>query len=959
MIKSFIKTKKFLCSVSFIISVGTGYVLGIFNFRLEGLDIFLNTLKKIVLSFSSFTPTPNFLSDVAAFEAVIIALAIPLSFEIVSRISERYKSEVITKKFIQEWEIKWLPIFLVLAVTLRFFINDNPNSALWKVLAWTTFAGFLFVAIILFKFLAGLKLYMTDTESILNKLFDEAEKLFTNNKELILKQERFIQSLEGIGDILVFETKRRNRNKNVIQGLKRIENIIKDFFAIQKNDPDKFERLLLAQEFFELYKKDEKEAKFRLAFDPDKYLISFSTAINQILRIHEVAIEVKNDEISRFATYNLNWLLADITQTPNNDLFVEQLLKYLAGVTRLAIENQDRSMYAASIHWYIDIVFNKLRQKEGSFDLSYLELFDKYFFASVKYIVSENQTSLFNALVSSLIDGVYIQDYHRGEVWNYGHVILHEDLQKYNQLDAKYSIERLVRELADSENDLYTKEKLEAWLKKFNELKAIIEPNLNEEQKKEAHKIEEKIRDFAISQFKYQNLLEIVFAIGAYCLFKQRYSYIKYLWEYKQPPDSDASWIGHDITPRTLDEIIQFYFRKGLFERRFDFWEGHHGSEKYYKQYFLLLLSRVLQSVPADEEGRYPQIENYKLPDLHIYRLSDIEHSIDDFISLATDLKQDINMLTEIGLDTTKLNEIFDAKLVPFLKKIKEEATKQISAKHKLGNISQKKVEEFKREVLKSFYESANLREIFTKYFKAYEDKTKERILSKKERFGINIVDDKASFFDEWHVHYVGWGENYGRNLASGENSYLLDEIAKGCKEISKEDFEEILSKFKNPKDIVIFATNITFWRFFENSKSFKPKWYRDVKQLEVKGFGGWYDFNGQLIPVFETYHRKIEKQVLILNKNKIGKLIQLSPLNKGEDKNLVKDIFYINVQAFSENNNLMEQFIKKPPEWLKKIGNEQKQREHLQERVLIHIFERFEYNKPKDFEGYKFLLKE
>jgi len=50
-------------------------------------------------------------------------------------------------------------------------------------------------------------------------------------------------------------------------------------------------------------------------------------------------------------------------------------------------------------------------------------------------------------------------------------------------------------------------------------------------------------------------------------------------------------------------------------------------------------------------------------------------------------------MLTEIGLDTTKLNEIFDAKLVPFLKKIKEEATKQISAKHKLGNISQKKVE--------------------------------------------------------------------------------------------------------------------------------------------------------------------------------------------------------------------------------------------------------------------------
>jgi hypothetical protein len=804
---------------------------------------------------------------------------------------------------------------------------------------------------------------MTDTDFILNNLFNEAEELFKKyhlkNEDLILKQERFIQSLEGIGDILVFETKRRNRNKIVIQSLKRIENIIKDFFTIQKDDPDKFERLLLAQEFFELYKKDEKEAKFRLAFDPDKYLISFSTAINQILRIHEAAIETKNDEISRFAIYNLNWVLAEVAQTPKNDLFVEQLLKYLAGATRLAIENQDRSMYAASIHWYIDIVFNKLGQKDGGFDLSYLELFDNYFFSSVKYIVSENQISLFNALVSSLVDGVHIPNYYSGEVWNYGHLILHKDLQKYNQLDTKYDIEKRIKELADLENDLYTKEKLESWLKKFDELKVIIEPNLDGEQRKEAKEIEEKIRNFTISQFKYQNLLEIIFAIGAYCLFKQRYVYIKYLWEYKQPPDSDASWIGHDITPRTLDEVIQFYFRKGLFERRFDFWEEHHGSEKYYKQYFLLLLARILQGISTDTEGRYSQIENFKLPDLHIYRLSDIEHSIDDFVKGAVDLKQNVDMLAEIGFDTTKLDEIFDAKLVPFLKKIKEEAIKQISAKHKFGNISQKRVEEFKKEVLKSFYDGANLRDIFIKYFKAYEDKIKVKILGKKERFGINIVDDKAIFFDEWHVYYVGWGENYGRDLASDENSRLLDEIAIDCQEISREDFEATLSNFKNPKDIVILATNMTLWKFFENSKNFKPKWYRDVKQLEIKGFCGWYDFSGQLIPVFETYHRKIEKQVLILNKNKIGKLIQLSPLNEGEDENLVKEIFYINVQAFSENNDLMEQFIKKPPEWLKKIGDEQKQREHLQECVLIHIFERFEYNKPKDFEGYKLFLKE
>lgn len=138
---------------------------------------------EILQSITNFTPTPNFLSDIAAFEAVVIGLAIPLSFEIISRISERYQSEVITKRFLQDWEIRWLPIFLIvniiIAISLRFFIPENFTYSLWKILAWLTFVGFLFIAsIFLFKFLPKLKRYMTDTDFILNELFNEAEKLF-------------------------------------------------------------------------------------------------------------------------------------------------------------------------------------------------------------------------------------------------------------------------------------------------------------------------------------------------------------------------------------------------------------------------------------------------------------------------------------------------------------------------------------------------------------------------------------------------------------------------------------------------------------------------------------------------------------------------------------------------------------------------------------------------------------
>jgi len=113
---------------------------------------------------------------------------------------------------------------------------------------------------------------------------------------------------------------------------------VKKIFEIQQSDPDKFEQLIVTQDFFELYKKDEKEAKFLLAFDPEKYLISSSTAINQITRVYESAVNSQNEEVSRFAVYHINWILARLTKKPNNDLFVEQILRKLSEISRTAIK---------------------------------------------------------------------------------------------------------------------------------------------------------------------------------------------------------------------------------------------------------------------------------------------------------------------------------------------------------------------------------------------------------------------------------------------------------------------------------------------------------------------------------------------------------------------------------------------------------------------------------------------
>ena len=62
----------------------------------------MEIIKNISILISKFNFNPNFLSDIAALEAMIVAIAIPLSFNIISMISEKYQSEVISKRYAQE-----------------------------------------------------------------------------------------------------------------------------------------------------------------------------------------------------------------------------------------------------------------------------------------------------------------------------------------------------------------------------------------------------------------------------------------------------------------------------------------------------------------------------------------------------------------------------------------------------------------------------------------------------------------------------------------------------------------------------------------------------------------------------------------------------------------------------------------------------------------------------------------
>lgn len=921
--------------------------------RLELPEISFLLFKQFIKTIYQINPNINFLSDVIAFEAAVVAIAIPLSLEIISRISERYQSQVLTKKFNQELEVRVLPLILtatiIIAVSLKFF--GDSTSGIWKVLAWLVFVGFLSTSVMLFIFSIKLRRYITNTEFSLGKLFGDAEKIFKfehksdlDDEKLILIQTQFIQALEGIGDVLTFETKNKKGNKDIIQGLAKTEELIKRFLDIKKNEPDKFERLLLSHEFFDIYKENEQNAQIALFFTPDKYLISFSTAVNQILRIYEAAIETKNDEISRFATYHLTWLLAHISQTPKNDLLAEKLLKNLSDIRRVAIKHQDTSMYSASIDWYTSIVFKRTSSNKNTFDLSYLQLFNRYFFDSFRFIISENQTKIFQYLISFLVDGIHTPISNQESIENYVSLIWRTDFQKYEQLNQDYKIETKVKYLEKLGSYIDTKEKLDLWLEKFDELKVILEPNLKKEQKQKAKQIEEGIKEVAIFKLKYTNLLAIVFAIGAYCLFKNKPDYIRELWEYKQPPDSDASWVGHDIVSSSINDAMNLYFGR----IRFDFWEGHHGSEPYYEKYFLLLLARIMQK----EEHQI--IDSYSLPIyFNTYCLNNIKHSVDSLVKIINKLKEQTRTLKTLRFDVTRLNETIDNKLITFLQSLKPQVEQRIKSIVRKQGTSLKKVEEFKEHLINSFNEMVVMKNI-CKHYNLYKDETNEE-LRQDRCFGFSIVFDKAAFFEEWYMDYTNTGTDYGRNIASSEDLYIISNIASHCTEIEAGNLEKIVERFNDLSDVIIIAKNIFVPKAFE-SKEFKSRWNSDVTPIKITGFEEWYTTNAQNIPVFQRYcANDKEKIILVLDVSRLGKLIQYSPIDEEKIEEFRKGIFHISVQAFSENQKLIEKFLENPNllDGLVDKGDKAQQREYLEEKVLIKVSERFEFKRHEKFEGY------
>jgi hypothetical protein len=125
-------------------------------------------------------PNPAFLSDIAAFAAVVVALAVPFSYDIIARISDRYQSDVIINEYRRHRVVRWMPglalLTVLLAVTFRIAIKEGPDSVPWNICALALWLWFVFFSLALARFLWLTTKYGSDVSYVMERLFRDAEK---------------------------------------------------------------------------------------------------------------------------------------------------------------------------------------------------------------------------------------------------------------------------------------------------------------------------------------------------------------------------------------------------------------------------------------------------------------------------------------------------------------------------------------------------------------------------------------------------------------------------------------------------------------------------------------------------------------------------------------------------------------------------------------------------------------
>ena len=479
----------------------------------------------------------EFLSDLAAFYATLLAVAVPLAFSVTSQMSERYKSDVATREFAASKATKSLIVLLFLnvffLVPARLFSNFVwlTTSALWMpIVSLLVLSMFIVILILFFQQMREI-LALFDARTFFDRLIARAQKSLEEKNINIAGS-----SLEGCADILLVELR---RDKPTF-----VQSKLRDFTAgcaslamleEQEWQSDAMSRELTQEERFQL--------GFELQFLPHRLTPQLNVALSQLSRLFQGACEAHMPEIAADVAGALRRLLDRLMKAPENQTSVEQIMKTLLQLIDFAQAYHDDRVLGSLMNWYrFSVLQNDL------LDPIYISSLNEHFSGQLQSFVRDGRLDDLKDTLALLVGG--FNEYPNSdlvEICYMRHDIQTEELETLRKQINSFVFFTRIEEVAEL----------------IDSLKRLAEIQLDGLSEQVAEHWTSRVREAERrlwAAYKHQELLKLIFQLGAYCLSRKLVEFIPNIWYQNQPPDADANWVGADIIPQNGPELIGIFF---------------------------------------------------------------------------------------------------------------------------------------------------------------------------------------------------------------------------------------------------------------------------------------------------------------------------------------------------------------------------------------------------------------
>jgi hypothetical protein len=345
--------------------------------------------------------------------------------------------------------------------------------------------------------------------------------------------------------------------------------------------------------------------------------------------------------------------------------------------------------------------------------------------------------------------------------------------------------------LVNTSESFYKYDQMLQWKNSFSEF--IAKNNLN---------LEDAISEHADECYRHHSLINIVFKIECFYFRHGKYSYIKQLWYARDFLGSNIQYVGGEIHPESIDDIILmycFYIQPDVINQ-VSYFDMPFEHVSYTKQFFILSLLKILKEHSDDRFSKISSLGNSILRDLErlSFDVGGLKDSIDQLrkneAALALLKREDTQRVSTSVLEISDQNNIIQksnmnedpeslfARLDDFLKKLSEQCKQELEKRSDQAPLSLHKIQRLKDEFWQGYNQKGLLASHLNKKVVLEELASKDSNL-----FGCKIFISRECFIED--INIITMDSQLGWDFALSENFKLYSDISKKCEKVDSRNW--------------------------------------------------------------------------------------------------------------------------------------------------------------------------